>query len=440
MLNGEVTLLTDSLNYNRVTNVGYFFGCGEIRDSLNELVSERGYYYADTKEADFRYEVVVVNEDFIMYSDTLKYNTDDKIAEIVGPTVINYKEETTIYSELGWYDTNTQKSELLKNSTVTQDDGRQLKGDTIFYDKPAGVGRAYSNVELNDTSNNISLYGNYGYYQEFEDIGLVTDSALMVEYSSEDTLYLNADTLYSFAMDSGKVVLAYYNVRLFRTDLQGVCDSMVYVSSDSILTMMKRPILWSDNQQMNGDTIRIYFKYGRMDYMHLIENAFISQNEDDTHFNQMSGKEIMCFMNDSTLYRVDVVGNAESLYFPFDNGEFIGMNNVQSSYMNIYLIDGKIDRLVVYPQPTAKMLPMELVGKDNMYLINFSWMQSIRPKDAADVFNRPQLESAEDPETQRRAIIEQEKIKREEERQRRKAEAMRNPERNDGNDNVSQSR
>ncbi len=426
MINGEVTLTTDSLNYDRGANIGYYFGWGQIVDSLNTLVSEKGYYYADTKLADFRHQVVGTNKDFVMYSDTLHYNTESKVADIVGPTNILYKEETNIYSELGWYNTDTQKSQLLKNSTVTQDDGKQLKGDTIYYDKLSGVGRAFSNVELNDTAHSISLYGQYGYYQELDDIGLVTDSALMVEYSSEDTLYLNADTLYSFAVDSDKIVIAYYNVRIYRDDLQGVCDTMVYQSKDSTLTMMRRPVLWSDNQQINGDTIRIFFDGENMDRMHVIENAFVSQDDDGEHYNQMSGKEIMCYMGDSALRQVDVIGNAESLYFPRDEGEMIGMNYIQGSYMNIYLDSGKIERIVVYPQPTGKMYPVSMISKDNMFLLNFSWMESLRPKDALDVFNRPEIKATEDPELQRKAILEQEKIKREEERQRRKEEMLKN--------------
>lgn len=428
MINGEVTLTTDSLNYDRSSNIGYYFGGGQIVDSLNTLVSEKGYYYADTKLADFRHNVVGTNKDFIMYSDTLHYDTESKVADIVGPTNIVYKEETTIYSELGWYNTDTQKSQLLKNSTVTQEDGKQLKGDTIYYDKVSGVGKAFSNVELNDTSHSISLYGHYGYYQELDDIGLVTDSALMVEYSSEDTLYLNADTLYSYAVDSDKIVLAYYNVRIFREDLQGVCDTMVYRSADSTLTMMHRPVLWSDNQQLNGDTVRIFFDGEYMDRMHVVGNAFVSQDDDGEHYNQMSGKEIMCYMGDSSLRQVDVIGNAESIYFPRDEGELVGMNQVQGSYMNIYLDNGKIERIVVYPQPTGKMYPVSMIREDNMFLLNFSWMESLRPKNARDVFNRPEIKATEDPEAQRKAILEQEKIKREEERQKRKEEMLKNAE------------
>lgn len=95
-------------------------------------------------------------------------------------------------------------------------------GDTIFYDKRTGEGRAYSNVHLSDSANQISLYGNFVYYKEEGDVALAYDSALMVEYSSPDTVYLNADTLYAYAVDStDKVVRAFHHVRIFRVDVPG---------------------------------------------------------------------------------------------------------------------------------------------------------------------------------------------------------------------------
>ncbi len=421
LINDGVELITDSLNYNRSNNVGYYFEGGKLIDSLNTLVSERGYYYSDTKLAEFRKKVELINEDFVINSDTLKYNTDTKIASILGPTTILYQEETTIYSELGFYNTDNEKSYLKKNSWVAQPGGKVLKGDTIYYDKKQGIGRAFHNVELNDSSNNISLLGHYGFYLEDGERGLVTDSAVMMEFSSKDTLYVNADTLYSYAQDTNKVVIAYNNVRIYRHDLQAVCDSMSFYSVDTILNMMDIPVLWSDGSQMTGDTIKLFIKGEDIDKIHVVNNAFISQQEDTVHYNQISGKDIYCYIQDSALRKVEVIGNAESLYFPKDSTVFIGMNLLQSTYMNVHFKEGKIDRLVVYPTPTAKMLQMSKLTKEQKYLTNFTWLEYLQPKTKEDIFLRPQTSKVlEDRESNKDNIKQLEREQREKERQERK--------------------
>ncbi len=392
LIKGDVELFTDSLNYDRNDNVGYYFAGGILKDSINTLVSKKGYYFSDDDRAEFKTEVVANNVDFVMNSDTLNYDTNSKIATILGPTTILYQEKTTIYSELGFYNTDSKRAYLKKNSSVSQPGGKVLIGDTIFYDQQLGKGKGYNNVEIVDSSNNVSLWGNYGYYIEEGEIGMVTDSAVMLDYSSSDTLYVNADTLYAFAQDTNKVVLGYNNVRIFRSDLQGVCDSMVFFSLDTVLRLMNYPILWSENNQMSGDTINLYIINETLDKIHIINNAFLAQEEDTAHYNQMSGKEIYCYLKDSVLQRVDVNGNSESLFFPKDSLSYIGMNVINSKYTNAFFKDGKLDRMVVHPAPEAKMLQMSKLKREQKYLMNFTWLEYLRPKDKNDIFSRPKID------------------------------------------------
>lgn len=390
MENKSALLITDSLNYDRVRNVGYFFKGGRLEDSLNVLVSVFGYYYPSSNTANFRRKVKLTNPNFVMNSDTLNYNTNTNIATILGPTHINYGEETHIYSEKGWYDTKNELAELLDNSYVENQDTKRLLGDTIFYNKKNGIAHAYRNIELADTLKKVSLFGNYGYYNELTETGLATDSAMMIEYSGGDTLFLHADTLFTYADSVYKVVEAYHNVRFYRVDLQGIADSASYQTRDSTLQLMYNPIVWSDDQQIIGDTIRAYMKNGTMDKAHVIGAAFACQKKDSLHFNQMIGKEFWAFLQDGNLYKIESNGNAQSIFYPIDesDGSFIGLNTTQSSYLHAYFKDGKVDKVLIFPSPTATMYPMDQLTKEIMFFPNFTWKQEYRPMRKEDIFLR----------------------------------------------------
>ncbi len=391
MINGEVTLYTDTLIYDRTKNLGYYRCGGKLVDSLNTLVSEHGYYHADTKIAEFKYDIIGENNKSTLESDTLIYNTETKIATILGPTYIYHSDSTIIYSELGWYNSINDKSQLLKTPLINHGEGKQLKGDTIFYDKLMGIGEAFHNVELIDSLKKTRLYGHYGYYKEDGEIGLVTDSAMMIEYSQKDTTYIHGDTLFSFAHgDNEKMVLAYHNVRLYNNTFQSVCDSLTFFSGDSILHLMQMPIIWNEEQQITGDTIHIYPKNGEIDRIHIVNNAIMIQEEDTIHYNQVAGKEIMAYIVNEELDMVQISSNVESIFYPNDQGELIGLNTIKSSYMTIYFLEGKLERFNVYPSPTAVMYPMSQIKKNLLYLPNFTWQIDIRPISKEDIFRQPQ--------------------------------------------------
>ena len=413
MINGEVTLYTDTLIYNRNKNLGYYTCGGKLVDSLNTLVSKHGYYYSNTKLAEFRYDVVGENSSSTIKSDTLTYDTETKVATILGPTHIYHSDSTIIYSELGWYNSDTDKSQLLKKPFINHGNGKTLQGDTIFYDKNNGVGEAFHNVILKDSLNKIRLHGHYGYYKEDGDIGLITDSAMMVEYSQTDTTYIHGDTLYSYAQgEEEKMTLAYHNVRLYHNDFQAVCDSLTFFSGDSILHLMQMPIIWNNNQQITGDTIHLYPKDGSIERMHVIDNAIMIQEEDTIHYNQVSGKEIVAHIKEQELDYVDISGNVESIFYPTDQGDLIGLNTIKSSYMTIYFKEGQLERFNVFPSPTAVMYPLSQVTNNMLYLPNFTWQIDICPTSKDDIFRQPKRLTQADVEAQKQELKAQEQKER----------------------------
>ena len=388
MENRNAVLTTDSLNYDRMLNLAYYYTGGKIKDELNTLTSVWGQYSPDTDRALFRRNVHLVNPNFTMDADTLKYNTKTNIADIVGPTHIIYGDETDIFSERGWYDTSTEHSMLLNRSKVVHKDGKTLVGDTIFYDKQKSFGEAFRRVELTDSVQKITLNGHYLYYDELTEYGLATDSALLYDWSSADTMYVHADTLQVLKDSVFNIAKGHYNVRIFRNDVQGVCDSLIYSTNDSILNMYGEPVLWAEGSQLSGEHIKIYTKNQQVEQVVIQRSAVASQQVTDEYFNQLSGKEIIAYVDSGALHKIFVNGNAETIYFPVDEGDglLVGMNKSQSSFVTMYLKEQKMEKILLTTTSTANMYPLFQVSGADLYLRNFFWVEEQRPTDKDDVF------------------------------------------------------
>ncbi len=206
MVNKSIVLTTDELIYDMKANIGYYNTGGKIVDTANVLVSKIGRYYSNEDLCFFKDSVKVTNKDFVLRSDTLKYNTKTERAFIVGPThIVGTTKEGTLYSESGWYDTRTNIAELYKASKIMGKE-QSLQGDTIFYARRTGFGRARSKVVLSDTTNHVIITGRTGVYNEKTKIAFVTDSAIFMQYTSKDTLFMHADTLKSIPDLSKKEV------------------------------------------------------------------------------------------------------------------------------------------------------------------------------------------------------------------------------------------
>lgn len=385
--NGQVTLFTDSLNYERIPDIGYYFDGGLIVDSLNQLSSYYGQYSPATKLAIFNDSVRLENPNFTLYSDTLHYDTESKIATILGPSIIE-SDSGTIHSSRGWYNTETNTSLLLDRSEVYTGD-RVLIGDSISYNQDAGFGEAFGNMFLRDTLHKVILEGQYGYYNERTEYAFATDSARFLEYSQGDTLYLHADTLEMSTIDStAREIKAFHGVRFYRTDMQGVCDSMQFNTNDSILYMYKEPILWNQQYQLYGDTIVVYMNDSTIEYAHVIQFAFAVEHLDSTYYNQLKGNDLKAYFEGQVVRQIDVEGNAESIYYPLDgDGSKIGLNSTKSGFLTIWLKDNKLNKLKIWPSPQGNLIPIPDLQPDQKTLKDFYWFDYLRPKNKDDIYN-----------------------------------------------------
>ena len=397
MENGQVTLFTDSLNYERIPNIGYYFEGGLIVDSLNQLSSFYGQYSPETKLAVFNDSARLENTDFTLYSDTLHYDTQSKIATILGPSVI-VSDSGTIHTSRGWYDTVNNTSLLLDQSQVESGE-KILIGDSIFYNRDTGMGEVYGNMSLIDTAQHVTLQGEYGYYNEQTGYAFATDSARFLEYSQGDTLFLHADTLQMVTVDSiYREIKAYYGVRFYRTDMQGVCDSMQFNTRDSVLYMYTEPVLWNEQYQLYGDTIAIYMNDSTIEYAHVIQFAFAAQHVDSSYYNQLKGNDLKAYFEGQAVHQIDVAGNAESIFYPLEkDGAKVGMNETKSGFLTIWVKDNKLDKLKIWPSPVGTMTPIPDLKPDQKMLKDFYWFDYLRPKNKDDIYEVVKRKATESP-------------------------------------------
>lgn len=392
LINRNAELTTDSLNYDRVLNLGYYFTGGTLTDEQNELSSIWGEYSPATKQAVFNHEVELINPNFTLQSDTLKYNTQSKVATILGPSDIDSK-ENHIYSERGIYNTATEQAELLDRSVLTNQ-GKKLTGDSLFYDRRLGYGEAFFNVQMNDTVNRNMLTGDYCFYNELTGNALATRRAVAVDYSQGDSLFMHGDTLrlvtHHLNTDSMyREMRVYHKVRAYRSDVQAVCDSMVFNSKDSCLTMYADPILWHGSQQLLGEEIKVYMNDSTIDWAHIINQALAIERKDSVHYNQVSGKEMMAYFREGEMRQVDVNGSVQVRYYPIEEKDstMIGLNTTEGGYLRMFLRERKMEHGAFIGKASGTMYPMDQIPADKFRLPSFAWFDYIRPLNKQDIFN-----------------------------------------------------
>lgn len=398
--NDEVTLFTEFLDYDRDKNIGYYFNGGMIVDSINELTSIYGQYSPDTRIAFFKENVKLVNPQFVLTSDTLKYSTETKIADILGSAVID-SDSGMIYTDRGWYNTMLEESMLFDRSVVvSKDETKTITADSMFYAKADGALEAFGDMILNDTAKKVIIMGDYGFYDEVSNYAFTTDRAQMIEYSQTDSLFLHGDTLKMETIGDHRIIKAYYGVRFFRNDLQGVCDSMQFNTTDSLLYLYKNPILWNSNYQINGDTIRIVFGDSTLNRVDVLNYAFtIEQKDTTTYYNQVKGRFLHAHFLANELSRIDVKGATESIYYPIDDadGSFVGRYKVISDNMVIWVEDRSPVRIKWFPELTSEMLPIPDLNPESKFLTGFIDYNYLRPKNRYDIFNVVQMKEEDKP-------------------------------------------
>ncbi len=394
LINNETLLNTNYLDYDLNKDMGYYYEHGEITSGDNFLSSTNGIYYLKTEIFHFQDNVEVINPQYHIYCDTMNYHTVSGITSFFGPTEI-ISDSNYIYCEKGWYDTKNDVSRFSKNAFL-RTNNELIKGDSLYYDRKLGLGEAYGNVQLEDSSQKAVLKGNFGYLIEKTEESMLTGRALFIQEIEEgDSLFLHADTLrsgYSNSRpgeDDKRILEAYYGVRIFQKSFQGLCDSLAYSFSDSTIRFYTSPLLWAEGNQLSADYMELHTKNNKPYKLEMIKSAFIISREDSLRFNQIKGKNMTSWFRDETLYKINVSGNAQAVYFLKDEetGAIAGVNQSESSYIDLYIEDNEIKKINLINQTDGILKPDLEITPEELRLEGFMWKEDLRPRNNTDILN-----------------------------------------------------
>jgi lipopolysaccharide export system protein LptA len=296
-----------------------------------------------------------------------------------------------LYCESGWYDTKNKKTRIWDNAII---DNKQqiITGDSLYYEETTGYGEAFRNTSIADTNSNIIVKGNYAWYYKTPERFTVTDSAMFIQIDRQDSLFLHADTISAITVadttpDGYRLMRAYYGCRIFSKDLQAKCDSLSYSFQDSVIRLYVAPVLWSQENQLTSDSMAIFTKNRQAERMELFNSAFVSSQVDSLRFNQVKGRNLSGYFRDNELYRINIDGNGESIYYLVDEkNQFLGMNTTRCSSFEILVEDGKITVITELGSPEGVIDPPSLSDEDNPRLKGFNWFDGLRPKRVLDIF------------------------------------------------------
>ncbi len=430
----DMVLTTDVLHFDSKNKTASYYTGGTIVSKENNLTSKHGHYDSPTKTVSFKYDVKLVNPEYTMLADTLKYVTTSKTVIFLGPTNVISKQDK-LYCERGWYNTQTQLSHLTQKAIIYS--GKSImKADSIHYDKKKETGYGYSNVNLIDTAEKTIITGNRSYSNKLKGIMWMTDHALLTKIMDKDSLFATADSMWAFEKklkikkdtsahdsikviqkipktdtDSAKIVIkmikdtskfrtldstvikAYRHVKIYKKDMQGVADTMIFSTYDSTATLYHKPVLWHEKHQLTGNMIIIYYANKKIDRIQIPENTFIIDQIDTLHFNQIKGKMLWAYFKDDTLRKIDITGNAQATYYlQNDKKRLKGVNTIESSKLSALSNKGELNRIIFYKKPKAKVFPMKDLDVKAVELKGFSWQIYRKPKSKEDLFKKDRRE------------------------------------------------
>lgn len=385
------TLLTDSLDFDRLYNMANFFDGGTLIDGKDRLVADWGEYHTETREAKFVYNVKLRSGKDVVTTDTLYYDVRKSKAHMVGPSKI-VSGTSVVKTENGYYDTKTDRAQLYGRSTLTDKD-KTITGDSLYYVKD-GESTGYGNVVYVDKKNKNSLTCNYLRYNEKTGKGFATRNPVAIDYSQKDTLWVHSDTMriYTFNINTDSAyrkVHAYHKVRAYRVDVQAVCDSLVFNSKDSCMTMYKDPITWNGNRQLLGEQIKAYMNDSTIRFAHVIGQALsVEQLPDSVHYNQVASQEMKAYFEQGEIKKSEAIGNVQTVYYVTNDKDssLVGLNYLETDTMRMFVgAQRKLDKIWTN-KFTSTMYPLTQTPPSKYKLPSFAWFDDIRPKDKNDIF------------------------------------------------------
>lgn len=416
----QSVLRTDTLHFDRTRQQAYYNSGGTVvRDSSGTITSQIGRYYMNTSKYQFVKNVVLVNPEYTLNTERLDFFTENGHAYLFGPSTI-IGETSKIYCERGFYNTNNDTGHFQRNAKIDYDN-RTVEGDSLYFDRNKSFASATNNITVTDTINKSIVKGHYAEVWRAKDSMFITNRALAITVQERDSVYMHADTLMVTGPPENRITRAYYNARLFKSDLAGKSDS-IHVNHQTGVTQMinirrfgstdafatkRKPVLWNLGNQMTGDTIHLIsnVKTEKLDSLKVFENAFLVSKDSlsDDGYNQIKGQRLIGLFRDNELYNVDIIKNAEVIYYTRNGeNELVGINKSKSGSINIKIEEKAVEEIRLINQIDGELLPESMFPKSARRLRDFDWRGDERPLTIEDLFkddpplNLPKIKGLDD--------------------------------------------
>jgi lipopolysaccharide export system protein LptA len=383
MNDNTMRLVTSEMDYDLNTNSAYYTKGGKMTNSNSTLTSKYGFYNTRAKTFFFKNNVEVTTIDYKIWSDTLRQNTSTNTTYFLGPTTIANATDS-IYCENGWYDNNKDIAMFSKNAKLSNAE-KELYADSIYYLRKLGYGKGFRNIVLIDKINAVELHGNFGEFFGKIKRSYVTEKAYAKKMMQQDSMYLLADTIFSFQKDTPRgqeqMIKAFHHAQILKMDIQAVCDSLVYYYKDSTITLYTKPILWSGSNQITSDTMVLYVNNNKLDSFYLLSNAFMISRETAKNYNQVKGKWMKGEFASNKFKYLHVYGNGQSIFYPKDDKDssYLGVNVIDCSEMEFFFDQNAIQRSNFITQPNAIFYPLHALKPEELKLKGFEWYVKQRP-------------------------------------------------------------
>ncbi|PBI85625.1 LPS-assembly protein LptD [Flavobacterium sp. ACN2] len=398
----DATLQTDTINFDRNVQEAFYNTKGTIVNKDNTLVSKSGRYYVKEKKFQFLTEVTITNPKYVIKSNHLDYYSNSGHTYLLGPSTITSK-ANYIYTEKGFYDTKKNLAHFLRRSYIKYDD-RLIEGDSLYYNRNIEFASATRNVKITDSINKGIVKGHYAELYKLKDSMFVTKRAVAINLVENDSVYIHGKKLMVTGKEGERILRAFNNVRFYKTDMSGKCDSIHSDSKSALTKLIGNPILWNGDNQITGDVMHLIGdnKTRKIDSLKVLNNTFVlSKDTLGTGFNQVKGINLFGKFRDGKLHDVDVIKNTEVIYYMRnDANELIGINKNVSSKINMILENNAIETITFFNKVDGDIFPEDELPENARKLRGMKWRGDERIKSKEDIF------SAEDNELNEKLIKE----------------------------------
>lgn len=391
----ESTMSTDTINFDRNSQEAFFTNYGTIINKNNTLKSKAGKYFVKEKKYQFLTSVVLTNPEYTIKSNHLDYYTAQGDSYLKGPSTITGK-DNFIYTENGYYNSKKNSGNFKKKSYIKYKD-RLIEGDSLYYDRKKEFASGTNNVKITDSINKAIIKGHYGEVYKNKDSLYITKHASIRYKIENDSMFISAKKIIVTGKTGERLVIGQKNVRFFKTDLSGKCDSIHSDQKVALTKLIGKPILWNFESQMTGDIMHLIGnnKTEKLDSLKILNNTFIiSKDTIGTGYNQIKGLNLYGKFKENKLYEADVVKNTEVVYFMRnDKNELIGINKNVSSRINMTMDDkSKVDTITFFDTVDGDIYPDKDLPENARKLRGFVWRGDERIKSKEEIYPPDEVE------------------------------------------------